>query len=242
MNGNTKEKWLNRTAYAILALLLISALTVTVIAIVSTVNQRKEPLPNEGEQGDELPPEQNGEGETGGEEQPPNTETPPEEQKPDTPPVDTKPETQVFVLPANGYVMKEYTEDVLVFSPTMNDYRVHLGVDIAGKAGDPVYAFCEGTVKEISNHPFMGKTVVISHANGIESRYMNLADRLPDGITVGASVSVGTVIGAIGETALAECADSPHLHFEVVANGKHTAPSGYVTFNTDTPTGGEGEE
>ena len=241
MNNSMKEKWANRTAYAILALLLIAALTVTVIAIVSTVNQRKEPLPDDTVDGLPTNGEQNGD--TSGDEQtPPENETPPESESGTQPPEEEKkPDAQVFVLPANGYVMREYTEDALVFSPTMNDYRVHLGVDIAGKIGDPVYAFCEGTVKEVSNHPFMGKTVVISHANGIESRYMNLANELPENIKVGETVAVGTVIGAIGETALAECADSPHLHFEVWANGKQTAPSGYVTFNTDTPTFGEEE-
>lgn len=242
MNNNTREKWANRTAYAILALLLIAALTVTVIAIVSTVNQRKEPLPPDGEQNGDTSSdgENNGNGETNGEQQPEQPDTPPADEQPPKE-EDKKPEAQVFVLPANGYVMREYTEDALVFSPTMNDYRVHLGVDIAGKAGDPVYAFCEGTVKEVTNHPFMGKTVVISHANGIESRYMNLANELPENIKAGETVAVGTVIGAIGETALAECADSPHLHFEVWANGKQTSPSGYVTFPSDSPAFDENE-
>ena len=44
MNDNMREKLANRTAYAILALLLIAALTVTVVAIVATVNQQEEPL------------------------------------------------------------------------------------------------------------------------------------------------------------------------------------------------------
>lgn len=239
MNNSTREKWANRTAYAILALLLIAALTVTVVAIVSTVNQRKEPLPSED---DNLPVngEQNN-GTENGEQEPPSEEIPSDGENVQPPAEDTEPQKQVFVLPTSGYVMREYTEDALVFSPTMNDYRVHLGVDLAGKLGDPVYAFCEGTVKEISDHPFMGKTVVISHANGIESRYMNLANELPENIKVGETVAVGTVIGAIGETAIAECADTPHLHFEVWANGKQTSPSGYVTFNTDTPTFDENE-
>ena len=241
MNNNMKEKWANRTAYAILALLLIAAVTVTVVAIVSTVNQRKEPLP---EDPSPLPPsdEVNGDNtgeentdQTGGEQpEPPAEET----EKPET---EKEPETQVFVLPAEGYVMKDYSEDVLVFSPTMNDYRVHMGVDIAGKVGDPVYAFCEGTVKEIRNDPFMGMTVVLSHAGGIESRYMNLANELPENIKVGATVAVGSVIGAIGETALAECADSPHLHFEIFAGGKQVSPSGYITFPSDAPTFDENE-
>ena len=245
MNDNSREKLATRTAYAILALLMVAALAVTVIAIVTTVNKRNDELPPDdgsGEQGDQPP--ENGENGEGGGSQPENN--PPsdggeqegngsenDEQK--------QPESQVFVLPSAGYVSKDYTEDVLVFSPTMNDYRVHKGVDIAGELGAPVFAFCEGTVKEIKTDPFMGKTVVLSHANGIESRYMNLADQLPEDITVGATVAVGTVIGAIGETALSECADSPHLHFEVLVNGKQVSPAGYVTFSTDTPVDGKPE-
>ena len=244
MNNNMKEKLANRTAYAILALLLIAAVTITVIAIVSTVNQRKEPFPEDTgtvPPADDVGGEDNGNGngntdQTGGEQtpEPPSEETQnPEDEK--------DPEAQVYVLPAEGYVMKDYSEDVLVFSPTMNDYRVHMGVDIAGKVGDPVYAFCEGTVKEIRNDPFMGMTVVLTHAGGIESRYMNLANELPENVKVGATVAVGSVIGAIGETALAECADSPHLHFEIFAGGKQVSPSGYVTFPSDAPTFDENE-
>lgn len=244
MNDNMKEKWANRTAYAILALLLIAALTITVVAIVSTVNKRSEPLPNDSETGEQQNNEQTpGENQEPPKEEPPVEEPPKEdESKPESPPEDEKkPDAQVFVLPAEGYVMKEYSEDALVFSSTMNDYRVHLGVDIAGKAGDPVYAFCEGTVKEIRNDPFMGMTVVLTHANGIESRYMNLAKELPENIKVGAAVTVGSVIGAIGETALAECADTPHLHFEIFAGGKQVSPSGYITFPADSPTFDENE-
>ena len=246
MNDKTKEKLAARSAYAILALLLVAALTVTVIAIVTTVNKRNEELPNDnGDSSTEQPnpePPATDEGNSTPDGQEPDENTPPENgnNQPETP---NPPEAQVFTAPSSGgYVSKDFTEDVLVFSTTMNDYRVHMGVDIAGEAGAPVYAFCQGTVKEIKSDPFMGKTVVLSHANGIESRYMNLADQLPEGITVGSTVSMGTVIGAIGETAISECADTPHLHFEVLVNGKHVAPSGYVSFPTDTPTSGEPED
>lgn len=230
MNQTKKQKLANRTAYAILALLLIAVVTVTVIAIVATVSKRNEELPPQDEQ---LPDgsDQPSDGESGSENTPPpndenSNQSPSEPQEP-------TPSSPVFVLPANGNVSKDYSLDALVFSSTMNDYRVHLGVDISGAIGDPVYSFSEGTVKEISDHPFMGKTVIISHAGGLESKYMNLANELPEGIKVGAAVSVGTVIGAIGETALAECADDPHLHFEVWLNGKQVSPSGYVTFNKE---------
>ena len=88
----------------------------------------------------------------------------------------------------------------------------------------------------------MGKTVIISHSGNLESRYMNLAEQLPEGIKVGATVSVGTVIGAIGESAISECAESAHLHFEVYANGKQVDPAGYVTFNSELNAGSDTED
>ena len=226
MNDKTKERLAQRSAYVVLSLLLVTVLTLTVIAIVATINQKPEELPPEDMDGQtppvETPPDQS---------EPTITEptTPPEE----TPEESSKPTSPVYVLPTEGYVQKDYLDSTLVFSGTMNDYRVHLGVDLAGNIGDPVYNFAEGTVESISDDPFMGKTIVIKHQNGITSKYMNLANELPEGISVGSTLTVGTVIGAIGETALSECAEAPHLHFEVWANGKQVNPSGYVTFSTD---------
>ena len=57
---------------------------------------------------------------------------------------------------------------------------------------------------------------------------MNLSDTLPDGIAEGATVTPGTLIGAVGETAMRECADSPHLHFEIRLNDKVVDPTPYI--------------
>lgn len=224
MNENTKEKLINRAVYIILAVLLVTVLTLTVIAIVSTVSKRNDlPVDN--------PPV----------EAPPNadsTDTVPDENNggdtvPDTPsdPItEPEPEKPVYVSPCDGgYIQKIYSDSTPVFSATTNSHRVHLGIDIFGNAGDPVRAFSDGTVEKISTDYFMGKTVVIDHGNGLKSYYMNLAEALPEGIEVGKKVAYGTVIGAIGETANLECADSPHLHFELRLGDKHVDPSGYVT-------------
>ena len=44
---------------------------------------------------------------------------------------------------------------------------------------------------------------------------MNLADNLPDGLEVGKEVQAGDEIGYVGTTAVLECGDGPHLHFEL---------------------------
>ncbi len=223
MNINIKQKLAEKSAYIALALLLTMIIVFTVIAIVAAVNSQEEapvapPVSGEGEG---TPPEENGgDAETGGEANPaPDTET-------DTVP---EPEMPVYLTPCEGYIQKDFSNDTLVFSQTMNDHRAHLGIDIAGKLGDPVKAFCKGTVEKIYTDHFMGKTVVIAHENGLKSYYMNLANEIPEGITEGSFVEAGTVIGAIGETASTECADHPHLHFELRLNGGKLDPKEYIT-------------
>ena len=48
------------------------------------------------------------------------------------------------------------------------------------------------------------------------------------GASVGVSVSGGQVIGAVGDTALIECEEEAHLHFELTVNGEFTDPTEYM--------------
>lgn len=64
----------------------------------------------------------------------------------------------------------------------------------------------------------MGRVVVLEHDYGLCSYYMNLADNLPDGLEVGKEVQAGDEIGYVGTTAVLECGDGPHLHFELTVN------------------------
>ena len=147
-------------------------------------------------------------------------ETEPERTEPVTTTEKTEPTVieRVYVIPVHGYVLKDYTMDLPVYSVTMNDYRVHNGVDISASVGDPVYAFSDGVVSKIYNDPMMGQTVVIDHGDGLLSVYQNLQVTLPENIETGVRVEAGDVIGAVGETALIECAEVPHLHFCITKN------------------------
>ena len=62
---------------------------------------------------------------------------------------------------------------------------------------------------------------------------------MPDGITVGTAVHAGDRIGAIGESALMEIADSPHLHYELEIDGVSVDPADYMLIGSDD-TGYEG--
>ena len=141
--------------------------------------------------------------------------------KPEDKPSEAKP---TYLSPLSGVVCAKHDTDTLVVSPTMNDWRIHTGIDIAASAGDAVCASADGTVKEIWEDVMMGTCVSIDHGDGVISIYSNLAEELPAGLAAGKSVKAGDTIGAVGESALSELAGEPHLHFEMTKNGAQVDP------------------
>ena len=137
-----------------------------------------------------------------------------------------------FVVPVQGYVVKGHHDDMLVYSLTMNDYRVHAGIDIGTAIGAPVYACSSGTIESIFDDPFMGRTIVIDHGNGLKSSYMNLSENLPQGIEENAEVTAGEIIAGVGDTSLTEMADTMHLHFEMSKDGVKIDPLGYIDYTS----------
>jgi murein DD-endopeptidase MepM/ murein hydrolase activator NlpD len=99
----------------------------------------------------------------------------------------------------------------------------HPGVDIAGQTGQPVFATAEGTVKEAEYDGGYGNLVVLDHGFGLETRYGHLS-----AFTVhkGDHVTRGQMIGRVGSTGHAT---GPHLHYEVLANGKLLNPLQLLT-------------
>ena len=137
----------------------------------------------------------------------------------DTPPAPT---ASFYVWPVNGEVQMPFSVDELVFSNTMEDWRVHTGIDIAGSLGALVNAIGSVVVEDVYEDEMMGHTVVIDHGNSTRSVYKNLAETLK--VSVGDIVTVGDTIGAIGSSADAESADTPHLHLEVIRSGAQIDP------------------
>ena len=141
--------------------------------------------------------------------------------------VNVTPDPPSYTLPVAGSVSKAFSADVLVYSETMNDYRFHNGVDLTANIGTPVKAFTDGVISEIYEDALMGMTVKIDHGNGLVSVYQNLSTSLAAEIECGVLVEEGQVIGGVGETVLIECAEAPHLHFEVLKNGVAEDPMSY---------------
>ncbi|MBO5357114.1 MAG: M23 family metallopeptidase [Clostridia bacterium] len=149
----------------------------------------------------------------------------------DTPTIDEEENLlPTFVLPVTGDISIDFSDTVPVFSQTMNDYRTHLGVDISASLGSDVIAVADGTVTNVWDDPFMGTCVSIEHSGNAVSIYKNLDPVVKDGIIIGASVKSGDVIGAIGESAMNEIAEEPHLHYELKVDNKHVDPKLHLNF------------
>jgi len=153
---------------------------------------------------------------------------------PEDGPTDSNPTVNDVVpelaLPVSaGTLTKRHSVDTQVFSPTMNDYRVHLGVDIATEASAPVCAAADGTVAQLWEDPMMGWCVALTHSGDAVSVYKNLAADFAEGITVGAEVKAGQLLGQVGDTAMLEIAEEPHLHLEMTVGGLQVDPMEYFS-------------
>ena len=160
----------------------------------------------------------------------PSTTTPPSTEAGTKP--DPTPEKVVFKLtrPVDGYLTAIHDTETLSFSITMQDYRTHAGIDIETEDGAAVVAAAAGTVCAAYEDPMMGYCIEIDHGDGYVTVYRNLTDTVPDGLEVGASVRAGQLIGAVGNSALLEQAELPHLHFELTHDGEQVDPLTYLTY------------
>lgn len=212
-------------AIAITVLLMILVLTTIIVATV---------IANRAPTDDTLPPvdsEQAGVTDPNEDSTtPPTTEkpnqTPPTQDKPNDTPTDALPTE--FLLPVSGVLLSVHDSDLQVFSPTMQDYRVHLGIDIATVAGATVSAMADGTVSQIWDDVRMGRCVAIKHSGDAYTIYKNLVAEHPEEITVGAAVKTGDVIGTVGDSAMVEIASEPHLHLEMTVKGIQVDPTDYL--------------
>ncbi len=147
------------------------------------------------------------------------------------PPVVTPEVTLSFITPTEGQVMKEFSGLELVWSDTMEDYRTHVGIDLATSDGASVSSIESGKIINVYDDPLWGTTVEVEHQGGFTSTYRNLSKLLPEGIEVGSFIAKGGIIGTVGNTALVEIGDSTHLHFEMCLNSTPVNPLDYVSFN-----------
>ena len=124
--------------------------------------------------------------------------------------------------PVQGEVLTNYSVETLAYDVTMADWRTHAGLDIAAAAGTEVRAPASGVVVEVTEDVMLGITVVIDHDGDLTTTCANLAS-VPT-VEVGDEVTVGDIIGSVGDTAIAESALPSHLHFSVEREGQSVDP------------------
>lgn len=98
----------------------------------------------------------------------------------------------------------------------------HNGIDIAGKTGSPVYAVADGIVSWAGMRGGYGGLVEIDHGNGYVTRY---AHNKSIEVKAGDKLSKGDVIALLGSTGRST---GPHVHYEVLKDGKSVNPHNYI--------------
>jgi murein DD-endopeptidase MepM/ murein hydrolase activator NlpD len=99
---------------------------------------------------------------------------------------------------------------------------VHRGVDFAGQHGSKVMAVAAGVVTRAEAASGYGNLVEINHGNGYVTRYGHNQRVL---VRSGDTVNRGTAIALMGSTGRST---GPHVHFEVLLNGRHLNPLKFI--------------
>ena len=131
-----------------------------------------------------------------------------------------------FQKPVDGDIVREYAKDNLIYSATLDEWTTHMGIDIKAEKTTVVKAAEEGTVKSIKNDPRYGLTIVIEHENNFQTVYSNLLTS--EFVVEGEKVEKGQSLGTVGNTAVFEIADEPHLHFEILKDSLPVDPNIYI--------------
>lgn len=114
------------------------------------------------------------------------------------------------------------------YHPILHYRRMHTGIDLVAKKGTPVYATGNGKIevagKGGNRYSGYGIVIVLNHGYGYKTLYAHLSEV---NVTTGQTVKRGEKIGEVGSTGLSQ---APHLHYEVIQNGKKVNPV-YYFFN-----------
>ena len=104
------------------------------------------------------------------------------------------------------------------FHPVLKKARPHLGVDYAAATGTKVWTTARGTVTYAQKKGGYGLLVEVQHPNGFRTRYAHLS-RIH--VKKGQRLQQQELIGRVGSSGLAT---GPHLHYELIKNGRHIDP------------------
>ncbi|MEX2593255.1 MAG: M23 family metallopeptidase [Anditalea sp.] len=115
---------------------------------------------------------------------------------------------------ASGYGMRLH--------PILKVRKMHSGIDFSAAKGTPIYATGDGVISRISTEfGGYGKSIIIDHGFGFSTRYAHLNDFK---VKKGQKIKRGDQIGTVGNTG---SSTAPHVHYEVMKEGKYVNPVNY---------------
>ena len=98
----------------------------------------------------------------------------------------------------------------------------HAGVDLAGKDGSDIISVAGGVVSYAGERYGYGNLVEVDHGDGLITRYAHCKTIK---VNVGDVIQKGQVLALMGSTGRST---GPHVHFEVIRNGKSENPETYI--------------
>ena len=114
----------------------------------------------------------------------------------------------------SGYGMRTH--------PVTGRFQMHKGIDLAAPPGTPILATGDGTVTFAGRSGNYGLLIRVEHLGGISTTYAHLEKIY---VRKGQSVSRNQQIGAMGSTG---ASTGPHLHYEIVVDGKMINPMKFI--------------
>jgi murein DD-endopeptidase MepM/ murein hydrolase activator NlpD len=124
------------------------------------------------------------------------------------------------IWPVTGWLSSAYGNRR---DPFTGGKDFHPGLDISATYGQGIHAPADGVVSTAARSGNYGNLVVLDHGFGLTTRYGHLSRF---GVIAGQKVRRGDIIGYVGSTGRST---SPHLHYEVLVNGRLTNPLKLLT-------------
>ena len=128
---------------------------------------------------------------------------------------------QTFAFPAGRNITKEFSMETLLFSKTLQDWRVHNGIDFSSPKGTEVKASANGTVLSVKADPLWGRVIEIDHGSGVIIYYCGVSD---EKVKKDQTVDIGDVIAYV-DNVPCEAEDGTHIHIRVEKDGKVINPT-----------------
>lgn len=128
--------------------------------------------------------------------------------------IETIPEDPINPIPA-GVVTSSFGERQ---NPITSNDEIHKGVDVAAPEGTPIRLVFSGVIAEVGESDIYGKYILVDHGNELYTRYCHCSRAL---VEVGYNLKQGEIIALVGNTGWST---GPHLHLEIISNGKYCDP------------------